>query len=44
MAQTIGHMNHRNMKILADDLNTGIKLTGTNENPCIQCIQGKHHR
>lgn len=40
----LGHMNRKNMAILAGNPNTGISLSNTNEDPCNVCIRGKQHR
>lgn len=37
-------MNRRNMAILANEPDTGIKLSGIDKNPCTTCIKGKQQR
>lgn len=40
----LGQMNRKSMAILANNPDTGIKLSDINEHPCKVCIQDKHHR
>jgi GAG-pre-integrase domain len=42
--QRLGHLNRRDMGLLAKGMVTGMHVTGTSDEQCLPCIEGKHSR